>query len=222
MSDKNLPDIFNPGSSPQTSAKRSVFGALARTMERLKERDIALAQAKEEAALALVERRFTPHRCAVSGARSLREWRKQPGQSLFTRYGDATLVPTASSHHDGPGRAADLSGFITAEFDWTAFPCAGCGASQLWVICRCGALVCSGKTVFAEGEQPHFSCDASCGQSFRVIGVAKEVPGETAPRPQAPKVGARAPVVLPQSKASAALPAPEGARRLSGPSTRKP
>lgn len=189
MSKKYLPDIFKPKEAQRTPEQGtpSVFGAMARTAARLKEREAALLAAKEAEALAKIERRFTPHMCAVTGVRWMTEWRKGQGDLLFTRHADKPL--TSASGLQAASEAAPVT-FVTAEFEWGYWSCPQCGTSAQLVICHCGSIVCGGKTVIREGRLPRFNCHPSCGCSFDVSGVAAEVPGEKAQRPHAPRSGA--------------------------------
>jgi hypothetical protein len=182
MSNKHLPDIFKPKgvrAAPEAD-KRSVFGALARTAARLQEREAALREASAAAALAKIERRFTPHLCAVTGERWMTEWRKAPGEALFTRHEAVKLSEASQST-----TAAEAQGggdFAISEFDGlSGLRCLCCGHERLRMFCDCGLIVCGGKSEFFTDKPTMFHCHQSCGQSFRVSGAATISPGYAAP-----------------------------------------
>lgn len=213
MSDNKLPDLFNPFGSPDHS-KRPLFGALSRTMERLKERGAALAQAREEAALALIERRFTPHLCAVSGVRWREEWRKGAGDALFRLYVDDFSTACGGTPKATNEAVCDLGAFPVGDFSWSDLWCRGCGDTRLRMMCGCGVIVCGGRTVFRPGEVPFFHCHASCGKSFPGGTPATVAPGQSAAREKHAALAASAPV-------AGALSKPGNALLLPGPSTTK-
>lgn len=213
MSDNKLPGLFNPFGSPDRG-KRPLFGALSRTMERLKERDAALAQAREEAALALIERRFTPHLCAVTGVRWRAEWRKGAGDALYRLHTDDFVAVRGSASEAATETPCDLGEFPVGDFEWSDVSCRSCGDSRLRMMCGCGVIVCGGRTVYRPGDVPFFHCHASCGRSFPAGTPATVAPGQSAAREKHTALAARAP-------GAGALSKPGNALQLPGPSTTK-
>jgi len=184
----------------KSNASSVLRRALARFRAHQQEPRIAIEQAQST----VRPPRLTRHRCAVTGERWLTEWRAGGEDGRYKSYRKIRNAQDAAEAGRGgkAGSATAQAGgtFDLSEFEWPNEPCPGCGDDRLSVFCRCGEIVCGGRTLFYKKARDFFRCDESCGKKFEVAGNVTKVAAETQRTPERK--------ALPRNTKTKALPSP--------------